>query len=342
MTELKDNKAWWIYQGTGLPHDGINHLPEAPPWRRPRHTGLPIENPLRLDGKRDTYQASRKVIELVNTALYLRRPLLVTGKPGMGKSSLANAVAHELGLGEPLYWPISTRTILTDGLYHYDAIGRLQEAARLHSSAMSAGVTKPDAPPITNFLRLGALGTALAPWKHPRVLLIDEIDKGDVDLPNDLLHVLEERQFELPELSRLAQSEGSNGTESYQVRPADSGAPVPIGADGWVRCHAFPFIIMTSNGEREFPPAFLRRCVRLKMDEPDKDTLTDIVRAHLGEEATRKADKVIADFFSRSKDETLATDQLLNAVFLATTGPEKDLDALLKAVLQGLGGSGAV
>jgi MoxR-like ATPase len=116
---------------------------------------------------------------------------------------------------------------------------------------------------------------------------------------------------------------------------------VAIGADGWVRCHAFPFIVMTSNGEREFPPAFLRRCVRLEMRPPDKDMLAAIVRDHLGEEAARKADKLIADFLSRSKDETLATDQLLNAVFLATTGPEKNLDALLKAVLRGLGDSGA-
>lgn len=358
MIEPKDIRPWWVYQGTGEPHEGIKRLPEAPSWRAPRHEGTPIQNALRLNGQRSTFHAGPDVVELVNTALYLRRPLLVTGKPGTGKSSLARAVAHELGLGEPLYWPVSTRTTLAEGLYHYDAIGRLQEAARVRESSRegastSSGFIGPSQPTgqtevssssfdpaITQFLRLRALGTALAPWQYPRVLLIDEIDKGDVDLPNDLLHVLEERQFEIPELSRLAQVEGSSGGQLYKVRPADGGPPVPVGADGWVRCHAFPIIIMTSNGEREFPPAFLRRCVRLDMREPDKDTLAAIVRSHLGPNAALNAERLIKDFLDRSKEDTLATDQLLNAVYLATTGPEKDLNTLLNAVFRGLGGSG--
>lgn len=100
-------------------------------------------------------------VEAVNAALYLRRPLLVTGNPGTGKSTLAHAVAHELGLGKVLRWPIVSRTTLKDGLYHYDAIGRLQD---VQLDRAVAGQTAPsERPPIGSYLRLGPLGTALLP-----------------------------------------------------------------------------------------------------------------------------------------------------------------------------------
>jgi MoxR-like ATPase len=132
-------------------------------------------------------QLSDEVQRAINSALILRRALLVTGKPGVGKSSLAYAVAYELRMGPVLKWPISSRSKVKSGLYEYDAVGRLQAGGDAE---------------IGDFLRLGPLGSALYPTRWPRVLLIDELDKGDIDLPNDLLNVLEDGHFEIPELAR--------------------------------------------------------------------------------------------------------------------------------------------
>ncbi|MGZ3458251.1 MAG: AAA family ATPase [Archangium sp.] len=332
-TPARTAKDWWLYKGTGKPHKAIKRLPDPPPWRSQREASF-IKRELELDVKDDPvhFQASDEEVELVNMALYLRRPLLVTGSPGTGKSSLARAVAHELGLGKPLYWPISTRTPLLEGLYRYDAIGRLQEAAQRQASGPGAK----EEPRITDFLRLGPLGTALAPWEYPRVLLIDEIDKGDVDLPNDLLHVLEEGQFEIPELTRTATAD-----TKLEVKTQDGAHLIPV-KDGWVRSHAFPFIVLTSNGEREFPPAFLRRCVQLDMKEPDETKLTAIVTAHLGPAITREQEpliqKLIQAFLQHRDKKTLATDQLLNAVYLVTrgNGAGNDVEQLLESLFKNL------
>ncbi|GAA4043273.1 MoxR family ATPase [Streptomyces shaanxiensis] len=299
---------WLIYRGTGEPHDGIADLPEPPPWRvfytdeptrfdRDHDYGLSARWPLRAAA----YQVDEHAVEMVNTALYLRRPLLVTGDPGVGKSSLAYAVAHELRLGSVLRWPITSRSTLKDGLYRYDAIGRLEEVDKV-SAATPADVGR--------YFRLGPLGTAMAPYSLPRVLLVDEIDKSDIDLPNDLLDVFEEGLFEIPELSRVADT-----FADAEVRPADDGVRVAVRA-GRVRCRAFPFVVLTSNGERDFPPAFLRRCVRLHLPAPGPDRLRAIVHAHLGEAAPH-ADTLISLFLERRNKGELATDQLLQAVYLA-------------------------
>ncbi|HEY0698434.1 MAG TPA: AAA family ATPase, partial [Micromonospora sp.] len=214
---------WRVYLGTGEPHDGIERLPEPPPWRAfdgtvPADAGEGV--PTGAEQRRDVirraraYLADPDVVDMVNASLYLRRPLLVTGKPGTGKSTLAFAVAHELRLGPVLYWPVTSRSTLADALYRYDAIGRLQEA-NLHRLDPSAAPAVPD---IGRYLRLGPLGTALLPAHRPRVLLVDELDKSDIDLPNDLLNVFEEGAFEIPELARLP-------VEQSQVRvgTADAG-----------------------------------------------------------------------------------------------------------------------
>jgi len=106
-----------IFLGSAEPHDGIGKLPAPPPWRDFGHGAR--------GQKGRTYHAGAREIELVNAALYLRRPLLITGRPGVGKTSLAHAVAWELKLGEVLIWPINTRSTLQHGLYDYDAIGRM-------------------------------------------------------------------------------------------------------------------------------------------------------------------------------------------------------------------------
>ncbi|MGV4987545.1 AAA family ATPase [Streptomyces sp. NPDC001709] len=351
---------WRIYQGVREPHDGIDRLPDPPPWRDFEHAGevTPFDRNAEAHGDRrlpraDAYKAEEGTIEAVNTALYLRRPLLVTGDPGVGKSTLAYAVARELKLGTVLRWPINSKTGLRDGLYQYDSLGRLEDAgvdravgASASGAAEASGqgdeTGKRDVDPATEaargtdvgrFLRLGPLGTALAPYALPRVLLIDEIDKSDIDLPNDLLDVFEEGMFEIPELSRVTDKQ-----PRVRVRPADDGEPVTV-VRGKVRCRTFPFVILTSNGEREFPPAFLRRCIRLNLPAVDNDErLRTIVRAHLPT-AAEDADEVISRFLRHAESGELATDQLLNAVYLVsrtTSDGAPSLDRLTELVFQHL------
>ncbi|MCX5375910.1 MoxR family ATPase [Streptomyces sp. NBC_00091] len=336
------NDEWLIYRGVGEPHDGIAALPDPPPWRD--FDGGPVAEPAgaaaaadgnvarRLGAHRQAAEQHRpepEELEAVNAALYLRRPLLVTGYPGTGKSTLAHAVAHELKLGRVLRWPVVSRTVLQEGLYRYDALARLQDvqiaAGAGTGGAAAGGAGTGAAPGIGRYIRLGPLGTALLPTRRPRVLLVDELDKSDIDLPNDLLNVLEEGEFTLPELERVADSE-----PEVQVL-TDDGTKVTV-RDGRVRCRAFPFIILTSNGERDFPAALLRRCIQLKLGQPGEKRLATMVRAHLGEEAAQLGADLIREFLSRSRSELVAADQLLNAIYLthyAAPPTREDLADLL-------------
>ena len=331
--------SWKIYQGTGEPHDDLDRLPPPPGWRAFQNVGQHQEQ------RGSTFKAREEQIELVNAALYLRRPLLITGKPGTGKTSLAYAVARELKLGEVLYWPITTRTTLKQGLYSYDAIGRLQDSQFSQTNnppADRVDVLKA----IGKYIRLGPLGTALLPLpegsNRPRVLLIDEIDKSDIDLPNDLLHTFEEGRFRIDELERIKEV-------LTTVEVGTSYAQEDITATiekGQVQCNAFPFVILTSNGERDFPPPFLRRCIRLDMGEPTEAELAEIVQRHLAKldpEVLTKAEPVIKAFVEKRDRESLATDQLLNAIYLLLQEGIPDLSAesdLLQKILKPLSGPG--
>jgi len=296
---------WKVFHGNCAPHDALVELPDPPPWRFSRKP-IELNRPKDLEINAEASRArpllpSEGMVIAVNASLYLRRPLLLTGKPGTGKSTLIAKVAHELKLGPVIRWPINSRSTVRGGVYEYDAVGRLQ-----------AG--KNEDPPVEAFLTLGPLGTALMAQSWPRPLLIDEIDKSDLDFANDLLNVIEEGYYEIPELRRL-------GKDRKTVTVRDSLGRMVTIEEGRISSGQFPFVVMTSNAEREFPPPFLRRCVRLNIDPPNADELQKIVDSHLKQFAkTLKPEDITAlikDFDRRRREnQEVATDQLLNAVFL--------------------------
>ncbi|WP_229881079.1 AAA family ATPase [Streptomyces alanosinicus] len=299
-------------------------------------------------------------MRLVNAALLLRRPLLVTGRPGVGKSALAYRIARELGLGRVLQWPVTSKTTLASGLFEYDVLGRAQagqawfaaqervsgpgrSGPRVSGQQEAADDRAVTALDIGDFIQLGPLGTALLPHRLPRVLLIDELDKGDADLPNDLLSLFEDGWFPVQPLVRVKRR-----MESVTVYTADPGRTATIN-DGIIKTRSFPIVIMTSNGEREFPEAFMRRCLRLDIPDPTPETLGELVAAHFGGGLSDMQERLVQEFMTRSAQvDGLASDQLLNAAHLVTSGAysygEEDhaeWQAVLEAIWHPLNGDGA-
>ena len=289
-------------------------LKNCPPWRRQekvnycdRDFDKKMRNADR--GKNFVLDPRNMSEEKINFALLLRRPLLVEGHPGIGKTSLAYHLAWYLGLGEPLRWEINSRTTLADGLYSYDAVEHLRHSSKedqLGQSPNKKSKNNSENDNIGEFITLGPLGTALLPTEFSRVLIIDELDKANYDLPNDLLHVFEEGAFKIPELVRSG--------DQQKVVPFDAkntSDRVTIN-HGEVRTKHYPIVVITSNGEREFSPAFLRRCVRLVLDYPTSEQLSKLVCQHLG----IKADKKLIDLCEELSADHKPTDAVLNAIFL--------------------------
>lgn len=184
------------------------------------------------------YVASEQLMASVNVAIALQKPLLIKGEPGTGKTMLAQAVAN--ALGKKLYiWNIKSTTKAQEGLYVYDTIQRLYDG-----QFGEEGVSD-----IARYIKLGKLGEAFESEEQV-ILLIDEIDKADLEFPNDLLWELDQMEFYIHETRRA------------------------------VKAKHRPIVIITSNAEKELPDAFLRRCIFHYIDFPDKELMEQIVRTH--------------------------------------------------------------
>ncbi len=184
------------------------------------------------------YVASPELLASVNVAIALEKPLLIKGEPGTGKTMLAKAVANSLGK-KLIIWNIKSTTKAQDGLYMYDTIQRLYDG-----QFGEEGVDD-----IARYIKLGKLGEAFEEDEQV-ILLIDEIDKADLEFPNDLLWELDQMEFYIHETKRT------------------------------VKAKQRPIVIITSNAEKELPDAFLRRCIFYYIDFPDEELMEQIVRTH--------------------------------------------------------------
>ncbi len=189
----------------------------------------------------EQYVASDELMTAVNIAITLQKPLLIKGEPGTGKTMLAQAAAD--ALGKRLFvWNVKSTAKAQDGLYVYDVVQRLYD-----SQFGTQGVDD-----IARYIKFGKLGEAFQSEEQV-VLLIDEIDKADLEFPNDLLWELDQMEFYIPETQET------------------------------IRAKKRPIVIITSNAEKELPDAFLRRCVFHYIEFPDQEQMQEIVRVHFGD-----------------------------------------------------------
>ncbi|MCL1848285.1 MAG: MoxR family ATPase [Clostridiales bacterium] len=201
------------------------------------------------------YIASSELKRAVNAAITLGRPLLIKGEPGTGKTMLAKSIAENLEL-DLIVWSIKSTTKAKEGLYVYDTVQRLYD-----SQFGESGVSD-----ISRYIHLGKLGEAFSS-AAPSVLLIDEIDKADIEFPNDLLWELDMLSFYIPETRETVTAKNT------------------------------PIVVITSNAEKELPDAFLRRCVFHYIEFPDQNMMKDILAVHFPDLEERLADHAMKAFY---------------------------------------------
>ncbi len=225
-----------------------------------------------------SYLASPQTAEIVNLAIRLGRPLLVEGEAGCGKTRLASAVAEELGLADRLVvMTVKSTSQAKDLLYRFDALRRLQDAQNPKNT---------DARRVYPYIELEPLGHAIQQGQ-PCVVLIDEIDKADIDFPNDLLDVLDRFEFDIEDLPRQ---------ESEQCAAARGFGRHVRAPEGGVK----PIVIITSNREKQLPEPFLRRCLYTELDFPSEPTvLAEIVRKNLDARLEQISDALIVGAVER-------------------------------------------
>jgi len=239
-------------------------------------TGLPQElsseeleqRPKDSPTEPEPYVASTGLIQAVNLAMHVGRPLLLEGEAGCGKTRLARAIAYELGL--PLHtWHVRSTSKAIEGLYTYDALLRLHDvqvrqlAVKTNGQANSSTLRDPGTP--QDYRDLGSLGKAFAQKEYPAVVLIDEIDKADVDFPNDLLAVLD---------------------DPWSFRIQETGEEI--------KAEHRPIVIITSNREKgNLPFPFLRRCIYYYVEFPAEPTLKSIVEQHYKTRTSKPSPELI-------------------------------------------------
>ena len=201
------------------------------------------------------YVASEELMRAVNIAMVLQKPLLIKGEPGTGKTMLAEAIAAALGK-KLIIWNIKSTTKAQDGLYVYDVVQRLYD-----SQFGGEGVDN-----IEKYVKLGKLGEAFTDEEQV-ILLIDEIDKADLEFPNDLLWELDQMEFHIPETGET------------------------------VKAKQRPIVIITSNAEKELPDAFLRRCIFHYIEFPDQEQMERILRVHFGDLEGELVAQALAGFY---------------------------------------------